>query len=129
MSNNLLPGAEDLQALGREMLAASARNREAIAKGNATWQHNENVYSTQRSGPEASTRAEGLGLRMAGRDEPRCSWQAGMSESGRPLGPFSEPFSLLTRSQVERLRSVARTAKGRRKLSLLVASMREAMRK
>jgi len=128
MSNGVMPSPEELTELGREIECDCQRGREAMAKAarSPEWAWNKEVYSGQQSGPEASTRAGDFGRMLAGRSEKRDSWQSQMSESGEPLGPFSAPFSLLTRSEVMGLRAKARTVKGRRQLRLLAASLADA---
>ena len=121
---NLMPSPSEMQKLEAEICEACQHGR-TIVKGNHAYEWNESVYAPQRSGPESSTRTEQFGLDLAGRTA-RNSWQQEMSPQGEPLSPFGSPMELLTRSQVETLRTRARTRKGRRMLEHLVHALGEA---
>jgi len=126
MTHNPMPDASEMEQLGREIEHDCAKGRPAsLGKASREWSWNESVYADQRGHPESSTRTEQWGLELAGRTA-RNSWQAEMSPQGEPLSPFGAPLELLTRSQIEQLRVKARTAKGRRRLQLLAASLLDA---
>lgn len=139
MIDHRLPDRNDLESLGREMIAQSAAAfakaraaaspaaiaRNAIAKADDRWAWNREVYEAQLSHPDQGIHAEDFGLEMADRREPRGSWQAGMSESGEPLGSFGRAFSLLAGIEVEDLRKAARTSKGRKRLQMLSYWLRQ----
>lgn len=119
MSDATLPQPSDMVELGREMLAASARNREqALGKADPAWLRNREVYDAQRSHADQGTMTEGFGLELADRDA-RNSWQAQMSDDDEPEGNFSAPFELLSESEIEGLEKAARSPRGRRRLRQL----------
>ena len=123
---NPMPSPEEMAELGAEIERDAARGRPAaMSKGNRSYEWNESVYAEQRGRPEASDVAQRFGLDLAGRTA-RNSWQGPLSESGEAIGNFSQPFDVLPRSEAERLRRVARTSKGRRRLQLLVGALRDA---